>query len=105
MVDSSVEIGIIYTGDIEYWSCKEILKLHNEAKLLIGSWNITKEIEEYISMYILEWAERQKNEAVKWKVILQDPKIFRLNIYYLEIIKYLPKRNNEDYILFIFNKT
>jgi len=37
MVDSSVEIGIIYTGDIEYWSCKEILKLHNEAKLLIGS--------------------------------------------------------------------
>jgi len=33
MINSLVRIGIICPCDIEYQSCKEILKLHNETEL------------------------------------------------------------------------
>jgi len=33
MIDSLVKVGIICPCDIEYQSCKEILKLHNETEL------------------------------------------------------------------------
>jgi len=33
MIDSLVKVGIICPCDIEYQSCKEILKLHHDTKL------------------------------------------------------------------------
>jgi len=33
MINSLVKVGIICPCDIEYQSCKEILKLHNETEL------------------------------------------------------------------------
>lgn len=33
MINSLVKVGIICPCNIEYQSCKEILKLHNETKL------------------------------------------------------------------------